>query len=78
MTVKEWIKKQSPPIQEEVWKEIASILSNRELLQIMEGYCQGRSLMSLHEELGVFNRYQVEILRVLAALSHRFPDEVIP
>ncbi len=58
------------------WQQISHLLSNFELKYVMEGVSQGRDLMELHEEINVFSKYQVDMLRVLDIIRHRYPEDV--
>ena len=76
MTIQEWIKSQNREIQMAVWQQIAHLLSNMELSYIMSGVQKGRDLMELHEELDVFIKYQVDLLKVLDIIRRRYPEDV--
>jgi hypothetical protein len=76
MTIQEWIINQNRNIQMATWQQISHLLSNLELKYIMEGVSQGRDLMELHEEINVFTKYQVDMLRVLDIIRHRYPEDV--
>ncbi|MDA3958907.1 hypothetical protein [Oceanispirochaeta sp.] len=77
MTVQQWIDQQPPTLQMEIWKRISHFLNNRELMYIMQGVSQGRELMALHNELNLFEKYQIDMLRMMDIIRHRFPEEVI-
>ena len=76
MTIQQWIKSQNRSIQMAVWQQMSHLLSNMELQYIMEGVQKDRDLMELHEELNVFTKYQVDMLRVLDIIRNRYPDDV--
>ena len=77
MTIQEWINIQNKDIQMAVWQQVSHLLSNMELKFIMSGVQSGQDMMALHEELGVFTKYQVDMLRVLDIIRRRYPDDVI-
>jgi hypothetical protein len=77
MTIQQWIKNQTPPLQIEIYKRISHFLSNNELKYVMQGVADGRDLMILHEELGLFEKYQIDMLRMMDIIRNRYPDEVI-
>jgi len=77
MTIQNWISRQNETVQMAVWKHISHFLSNMELNYIMNGVRQGKDLMKLHEELGVFEKYQVDMLRMMDIIKRRYPDDVI-
>lgn len=77
MTIQEWIEIQNRDVQMAVWQQVSHLLSNMELKFIMSGVQTGRDMMSLHEELDVFTKYQVDMLRVLDIIRRRYPDDVI-
>lgn len=77
MTIQQWIKKQPLSLQMEIFKRISHFLSNNELKYVMQGVADGRDLMMLHEELGLFEKYQIDMLRMMDIIRNRYPDEVI-
>ncbi|MDC7238860.1 MAG: hypothetical protein PQJ50_00735 [Spirochaetales bacterium] len=77
MTIQNWIKQQSPELQMEIWKRISHFLSNNELKYIMQGVSEGRNLMILHEELGLFEKYQIDMLRMMDIIRNRYPEDVV-
>jgi len=76
MTIQKWITKQNEKVQMAFWKQLSHLLNNNELKYIMNGVRQGRDLMRLHEELHVFEKYQVDMLKVLDIVRNRYPDEI--
>jgi len=76
MTIQQWINRQTPSVQMETWKRISHFLNNNELAYIMQGVNEGRKLMNLHEELNLFEKYQIDMLRTMEIICRRFPDEV--
>lgn len=77
MTVQQWIKKQPSSLQIEIFKRISHFLSNNELKYVMQGVADGRDLMMLHEELGLFEKYQIDMLRIMDIIRNRYPDEIV-
>ncbi|QEN06942.1 hypothetical protein EXM22_02645 [Oceanispirochaeta crateris] len=77
MTVQQWITQQPQSLQMEIWKRISHFLNNRELMYIMQEVAQGRDLMTLHNELSLFEKYQIDMLRMMEIIRHRYPDEVV-
>jgi len=77
MTIQQWIKKQTPALQMEIYKRISHFLSNNELKYVMQGVAEGRDLMVLHEELGLFEKYQIDMLRMMDIVKNRYPDEFL-
>ncbi|OQY31903.1 MAG: hypothetical protein B6241_12760 [Spirochaetaceae bacterium 4572_59] len=77
MTIQEWINIQNNDIQMKFWQQVSHLLSNIELKFIMNGVQRGQDLMELHEELNVFTKYQVDMLRVLDIIRKRYPDNII-
>jgi len=76
MTIQQWIARQTPDIQMETWKRISHFLNNNELAYIMQGVNQGRKLMNLHEELNLFEKYQIDMLRTMEIICRRYPEDV--
>ena len=76
MTIQQWIKNQSPSLQMEIYKRISHFLSNNELKYIMQGVVDGRNMMLLHEELGLFEKYQIDMLRMMDIVRKNHLDEV--
>ncbi|MBF9014429.1 MULTISPECIES: hypothetical protein [unclassified Oceanispirochaeta] len=76
MTIQQWIKNQSPSLQMEIYKRISHFLSNNELKYIMQGVADGRNMMLLHEELGLFEKYQIDMLRMMDIIRKNHLDEV--
>lgn len=60
----------------EFWKRLSHFLSNRELEQVMGGVASGKDLLRCHEELGVFQKYQLEILKLIQTLSQVFEERI--
>ena len=77
MTIQQWIKNQPPSLQNEIYKGISNFLSNNELKYIMQGVVDGRDMMILHEELGLFEKYQIDMLRMMDIIRNIYPDEVV-
>jgi hypothetical protein len=77
MRIQQWIKQQPADLQMEIWKRISHFLNNRELNYIMQGVAGGRDLMVLHEELNLFDKYQIDMLRITEIIRKRFPDRVV-
>jgi hypothetical protein len=76
MTIQQWILKQTPEIQMETWKRISHFLNNNELKYIMQGVSRGQSLMTLHDELNLFEKYQIDMLRTMDIIRRLYPEEV--
>ncbi|MDC7232143.1 MAG: hypothetical protein PQJ58_02835 [Spirochaetales bacterium] len=77
MTIQQWIKKQTPSLQVEIFKRMSHFLNNNELKYVMQGVAAGRDLMMLHEELGLFEKYQIDMIRMMDIIRNRYPEEVI-
>lgn len=77
MKVQEWISRQTPALQMEIWKRISHFLNDRELKYIMQGVGDGRDLMDLHEDLNLFEKYQIDMLRMTEIIRRRFPEDVM-
>lgn len=60
----------------EIYKRISHFLSNNELKYIMQGVVDGRNMMLLHEELGLFEKYQIDMLRMMDIVRKNHLDEV--
>jgi len=43
----------------------------------MQGVVDGRDMMILHEELGLFEKYQIDMLRMMDIIRKLYPDEVV-
>ena len=46
-------------------------------MYIMQGVEKGRDFMMIHEELGLFEKYQIDMLRMMEIIRARYPDQVI-
>lgn len=76
MTIQQWILNQNPQVQAALWRQITHLLSDMELRYVMTGVREGRDMMALHEELEVFTKYQVDLLKAVDAVRRRFPEEI--
>ncbi len=77
MTIQDWILQQREEIQMAFWQQVSHLLSDMELNYVMSGVRTGKDLMTLHLELDVFNKYQVDMLKVLEIIRKKYPDEVM-
>ena len=71
MTLIDYLTHQHPKKQEEIWKRLTVFLSNRELEDVMSRVEQGIDLYTAHNELGLVNKYQVEIMKILEIVNRR-------
>ena len=76
MTTKTWLSLQDEDIQNDFWKRLSHFLSNRELEQVMKGLTMGRDILSCHEDMGIFAKYQLEVLKLIQTLSKIHPDKI--
>lgn len=68
MTVREWLSFQPKQIQTEVWKRLTAFLSTRELEQVMAKVRQGETIWQAHERLGLVDKYQLELSKIVDVL----------
>ena len=73
----QWIRLQSPEIVLEVFNRLSHFLSDRELLNIMESIKNGRDIVDIHIELGVLDKYRVELFKIREIVTSSNPDKVI-
>ena len=59
------IRSLSPPAQQELFRRISHVISNRDLTHIMEDVARGISIMRAHQRQDIFRRYTADILRFL-------------
>jgi hypothetical protein len=71
MTVREWIRLQPETIQAEVWKRLTAYLSNSEIKQVMSRVQGGDSVMQAHDDLGLIDKYQVELANIMHIIKRR-------
>lgn len=60
----QWIRLQSPKTVLEVFNRLSHFLSDRELLLVMEGIRDGREIIDIHIELGVLDKYRVDLNKI--------------
>lgn len=72
-----WIRLQEKDIQLEVFNRISHHLSNNELVSVMNAVSSGRDLVDIHIELGLLEKYRVDLFRVREVITDRFPEKVI-
>lgn len=65
MTFTEWIQRFPPKKQLEIWKQLAPFLSVRELKNVMTRVGAGEELLIIHQDMGLLEKYQVELFRIL-------------
>lgn len=65
-----WIRFQSPEIVLEVFNRLSHFLSDRELIAVMEGIRDGRDLIDIHIELGVLDKYRVDLSKIQELVSN--------
>lgn len=72
-----WIRQQCDKIQLEVFNRISHHLSNNELVSVMEGVRNGRDIVDIHIEMGLLDKYRVDLFRIRQIVTERWPDDVI-
>ena len=60
----QWIRLQSPKTVLEVFNRLSHFLSDRELLLVMEGIRDGREIVDIHIEIGVLDKYRVDLNKI--------------
>ena len=69
MILQTYLLQQTTAKQEKIWKQLAQFLSTRELYTVMKRIENGEDLYSAHQELGLINKYQVELLRICKQMN---------
>lgn len=67
--LEEWLRKQQSDVQVEFFRRASHFLSDRELIDVMEGVKNGRNLTDVHIELGLLDKYCVDFSRIIELLS---------
>jgi len=60
----EWLKNLPPDRQLSVFKELSRFLSANELKKVMEQLKRGKDLLTIHRQLGLLHKYQVDLVRI--------------
>ena len=69
-----WIALQDDDIQMEFWKRLSHFLNDRELTCVMAEMEKGRSLLDCHRGMGMLDKYQLEVLKLIQTLSRLYPE----
>jgi hypothetical protein len=69
MSIREWIKLQPMSVQTEVWKRLTAFLTTIEIRQVMVQVEKGNSLYTAHEKLGLVDKYQLELSKIVGILG---------
>ena len=69
MILQTYLLQQTTAKQEKIWKQLAQFLSTRELYTVMKRVENGETLYTAHQELGLINKYQVELLRICEQIN---------
>jgi hypothetical protein len=69
MSIREWIKLQPMSVQTEVWKRLTAFLTTIEISQVMTQVEKGNSLYKAHEKLGLVDKYQLELSKIVGILG---------
>lgn len=72
-----WIRMQCSEVQLEVFNRISHHLSNSELIDIMRAVESGREIVDIHIELGLLEKYRVDLFRIRQIVTERLPEKVI-
>ncbi len=72
-----WISLQDEEIQMEFWKRLSHFLNDRELTFVMSELERGIPLLVSHRKMGLLNKYQLEVLKLIQTLSRLFPDRIV-
>lgn len=72
-----WVRIQSSKVQLEVFNRISHHLSNNELVAVMNAVQSGRDLVDIHIELGILEKYKIDLFRIRQIVTERWPDIVI-
>ncbi|MBN2617148.1 MAG: hypothetical protein JXR64_02410 [Spirochaetales bacterium] len=67
--MEEWVRLQSKEVQLEFFYQLTNFMSNSEIISVMEGVNSGRNIVDMHIELGLLERYSVEIPRIIELLK---------
>lgn len=73
----QWIREQSRDIQLEVFNRISHHLSNSELISVMRFVESGRDLVDIHIELGLLDKYRVDLFRIRQIVTEKWPEKVV-
>lgn len=72
-----WIRMQCNKVQLEVFNRISHHLSNNELVSVMDGVESGRNIIDIHIELGILEKYRIDLFRIRQIVTERWPDLVV-
>lgn len=72
-----WIRAQKSNIKLEVFNRISHHLSNSELIGVMRAVESGRDIVDIHIELGLLDKYRVDLFRIRQIVTERWPKDVI-
>lgn len=73
----QWIRLQTNDIKLDVFNRLSHFLSDHELLTVMEGMRIGREIIDIHIELGLLDKYSVDLFKVRQIVTEQNPDLVL-
>lgn len=72
-----WIRDQNRSIQLEVFNRIAHHLSNSEIVAVMREIESNRDIVDVHIDLGIIEKYRVDLFRIRQIVTEKWPERVI-
>lgn len=72
-----WIRIQVNVIVLQVFNRLSHHLSNNELLAVMGGVKGGRDIIDIHIELGLLDKYRVDLFKIRQIVTENNSEKVI-
>lgn len=62
--IEDWLVSLPEPDRLQVFQALSEYLSVNELKNVMSEVAKGRDLLSIHKQMGLIRKYQVDLLRI--------------